>query len=191
MFRAVCAESRSSNSTGIAEGAISRGHFKTTGGHSVTKRLGAKRGFGNRPRSHHVPQRGLNMFRLLSVALATSILLVTPLVAQQPRRSDTQPGAASGHKRVRAPNDAYAVPPGQMEHPAVAVRRNAQFRAAQRRRRIAARRWFGLSNSRPMASATPWMGAYSPYWMSNTGQPFGWAGVGRTTVIRSERTIYR
>ncbi len=131
------------------------------------------------------------MLRFFLGAVGVSIVLVMPLAAQQPKRSDPQPGISSAHSRERSPENTYAVPPGQLEHPTVTLRRNAQFRAAQRRRRIAARRWFGLSNVRPMASSTPWMGAYSPYWISNTGQPFGWAGVGRTTVIRSERTIYR
>lgn len=131
------------------------------------------------------------MLRLVLAAFGVGTILAMPLAAQQPGRDQPGPGKSSTRGRQHLPEEAYAVPRGQLEHPTVTLRRNAQFRAAQRRRRIAARQWFGLSNARPMASSTPWMGAYSPYWMSNTGQPFGWSGVGRTTIIRSERTIYR
>jgi hypothetical protein len=50
--------------------------------------------------------------------------------------------------------------------------------------RIAALKWYGMSNSRPIASATPFSGQYSPGWIANTRRPFGWIGsVGSPTVV--------
>ena len=63
--------------------------------------------------------------------------------------------------------------------PKFAVRKRAEFRATQRQNRIAAMKWFGLSNSRPHASPDPWNGDYSPGWSSNnSAYPFQWSGVG-------------
>jgi hypothetical protein len=63
-----------------------------------------------------------------------------------------------------------------------AVRRKAEFRAAQRAQREAAMKWYGLSNSRPTASPTPITGTYSPTWVGNTHDPYRWA-TGVTTVV--------
>jgi hypothetical protein len=71
----------------------------------------------------------------------------------------------------------------QREDPKVAVRLNAEFQHRQRQRRMAAREWFGFSNSRPVASATPLMGSYSPTWRSNTSDPNQWAGVGQAQTV--------
>jgi hypothetical protein len=60
----------------------------------------------------------------------------------------------------------------------MAVRRAAEYRAAQRERRIESRRWYGLSNSRPTASPDPLNGDYSPGWSSNTYYPSRWVGIG-------------
>ncbi|MGA2620671.1 MAG: hypothetical protein ABSF26_23860 [Thermoguttaceae bacterium] len=67
----------------------------------------------------------------------------------------------------------------QYQDPNMAVRRVAEFRAAERARRTESRRWFGLSNQRPLASPDPVNGDYSPGWVSNYQYyPFRWAGVG-------------
>ncbi|MEZ6072076.1 MAG: hypothetical protein R3C10_17920 [Pirellulales bacterium] len=71
----------------------------------------------------------------------------------------------------------------QRQDPKVAVRLNAEFQHRQQQRRMAASEWFGLSNSRPTASTTPFMGSYSPAWRSNTRDPFQWAGVGQAQTV--------
>ena len=99
--------------------------------------------------------------------------------------------ASFENSQVPSPSD-YQLSPGESpeiwlylqqmrryDDPKQAVRRKAEFRAAQRRNRLAAMKWFGLSNSRPQASAVPWSGTYSPQWSSNSWDRFGWAGVGR------------
>lgn len=65
----------------------------------------------------------------------------------------------------------------QYQDPQAVVREKAEFRAAQRQRRLAARRWFGLSNARPRANSDPFHGDYSARWTSNNGfYPSRWAG---------------
>ncbi len=56
------------------------------------------------------------------------------------------------------------------------VQKNAIFRADQRRRRIASRKWFGYSNSRPIVAAGPYMTAYSPAWAGNPWTSYYWYG---------------
>ena len=56
------------------------------------------------------------------------------------------------------------------------VQRNATIRANQRRRRLATRKWFGYSNARPIAAASPFMTHYSPMWTSNPWTPYHWYG---------------
>lgn len=60
------------------------------------------------------------------------------------------------------------------ENPKEAVRRKAEYRGAQRGQRIAAMKWYGMSNSRPTAGLTPMFGTYSPMWSSNSFDPFRW-----------------
>jgi hypothetical protein len=67
--------------------------------------------------------------------------------------------------------------------PKTAIRRRAEFRAQQRQGRLAAMRWYGKSNSRPMASPTPFPSGYSAYWGSNTYNPQRWQPAGATTVV--------
>jgi len=62
--------------------------------------------------------------------------------------------------------------------PKMVVRANAEFRTEQRQRRIESLKWFGLSNSRPRASADPYHYDYSPGWVSNLGYyPARWSGM--------------
>ena len=58
------------------------------------------------------------------------------------------------------------------------VQRNAMFRAEQRRRRLAAMRWFGFSNSRPAVASVPYMTPYAPAWVGNALLPYYWHGGG-------------
>jgi hypothetical protein len=63
------------------------------------------------------------------------------------------------------------------------AQRKAEFRATQRMGRLAALRWYGLSNARPTVSSTPWMGIYSPTWIANSRRPFGWTRAGQPMVV--------
>ena len=77
------------------------------------------------------------------------------------------------------------------QDPKNAVRANAEFRAAQRMRRRAALKWYGLSNSRPTANTDPVHGTYSPRWISNGYNPSHWSGVGNTTVVIAQDPVRR
>lgn len=63
------------------------------------------------------------------------------------------------------------------------VRENAEFRADNRRRRIAARQWYGISNARPMVNPTPWGAGYRDAWILNTGRVYRWAALAQPTVV--------
>jgi hypothetical protein len=64
------------------------------------------------------------------------------------------------------------------------TRQRAQLKAQQRMERIAALKWYGLSNSRPVAGVTPFTGTpYSPRWRGNAANG-DWVDRG------SHRTIY-
>lgn len=66
----------------------------------------------------------------------------------------------------------------------LAIRRVAEQRAAERRARIAARKWYGYSNLRPTASPDPYYGNYSPSWGGNNSlYPDLWSGYGPSYVV--------
>ena len=72
------------------------------------------------------------------------------------------------------------------EDPQAAVRRKAEFRSSQRAQRIASSHWYGMSNSRPSANATPLCGTYAPTWVSSGFDPNRWTtarDTSTTTVI--------
>ena len=72
----------------------------------------------------------------------------------------------------------------QYQDPKAAVRQKAEFRAAQRQRRMASLKWFGFSNQRPKAGSDPYHGEYSPSWSGpNDNYPFRWYGNGRPWVV--------
>ncbi|MCH2128043.1 MAG: hypothetical protein MK179_02810 [Pirellulaceae bacterium] len=67
------------------------------------------------------------------------------------------------------------------DDPAQAVRRKAEFRAEQRRQRLAMRKWYGHSQSRPHSSATPW---------TNDTRPRFWSRYGHTNHWRANLSPY-
>lgn len=71
--------------------------------------------------------------------------------------------------------------------PKEAVRRKAEIRAQQRQNRLAAQRWFGVSNLRPTASPLPQYGTYSPIWVGNAYNPYFWTGTGQAVIYHIAR----
>ncbi len=72
--------------------------------------------------------------------------------------------------------------------PKLAVRRKAEQKSAQREGRIAAMKWYGLSNSRPVANPTPLCGVYSPGWHANNYNSYRWTGgIQPLLVVRPAR----
>jgi hypothetical protein len=66
----------------------------------------------------------------------------------------------------------------------LAIRRRAEARADQRQARLAATRWYGISNSRPTVSPTPVCYGYSAYWGSNSFDPLRWNATAPMVVVR-------
>ena len=81
----------------------------------------------------------------------------------------------------------------RLDDPKQAVRRKAELKTAQRNQRLAAQKWFGVSNARPMASAQPFMDLYSPRWIGNGYNAMDWVGAesGPAPVVVVEPTIRR
>lgn len=71
------------------------------------------------------------------------------------------------------------------------VRQRAIREADQRKDRLNAMRWYGYSNSRPMAAATPFTSSYGPRWTGNVrGQPMQWRDLGHyQTYITSQAGV--
>jgi hypothetical protein len=54
------------------------------------------------------------------------------------------------------------------------VQRKAQARAEQRNDRLATSSWYGISNSRPSGSSTPFTSRYGSSWEMPGGRPYSW-----------------
>jgi hypothetical protein len=54
------------------------------------------------------------------------------------------------------------------------VQQKAQARGEQRNDRLATSAWYGISNSRPTSSATPWGSRYGSQWEMPGGRPNSW-----------------
>lgn len=120
----------------------------------------------------------------LAIALVFA-LLPAAAYSQQPadRTIPEPPTPARDSLRAISPGETpemwfYEQERRRADDPEAIVRANAQQRAAERRARLAAMAWFGMSNSRPQANPDPVHGPYSPRWVSNGYQPAEWIGVG-------------
>jgi hypothetical protein len=67
--------------------------------------------------------------------------------------------------------------------PKTAIRAAAEFKSAQRRARMAAMQWYGLSNSRPAAGIDPVDGPWGPQWIGNGYNPNTWVAPGATMWV--------
>ena len=107
----------------------------------------------------------------------------------RPVSNDSQDETVDGSAhRPQYPGQPHSYPsPRRDEQAREAIQRRAEFKAAQRARRMETMKWFGYSNSRPSASSVPFMGTYSPTWVGNGSLPSHWSGVnGWSTSVRVE-----
>ena len=121
---------------------------------------------------------GLSICLLLTIAASG--------LAQKPTATDMPFGDAISVGEVTPTPEMwfYQQHYRQYQDPKVAVRYKAEERAAQRRGRLAAMRWFGFSNSRPRAGTDPVHSDYSPAWTSgHMNYPFRWGGYGTAAVV--------
>jgi hypothetical protein len=86
---------------------------------------------------------------------------------------------------------AYLQEMRRQDDPKLNARRAAQFKAEQRRLRLASQQWYGYSNLRPIANPMPIMGSYSPSWAGNSSSATLWypAYYPSTTFV-GQRMIY-
>ena len=125
----------------------------------------------------------------LLVALGI-ISLAADLSAREPGRVQ-QASTNPTDLQVISPGEVTATPEmwfyeqelRRYEDPKYAIRARAEQKSAQRLARIAAMKWYGLSNSRPRANPDPVHGVYSPQWISNGYSPFQWPGPSNSTII--------
>ena len=137
------------------------------------------------------------MKKLISAAACGLMLAAAPAFAQAPRaslRTTTTVAKPKADKEKEHDELTHVPSMSQMtpemwlylqemhrhDDPKEAVRRKAEFRAAERQRRIAAREWFGYSNSRPSANPDPYHNTWSAHWSANNAvRPDQWIGSGR------------
>jgi hypothetical protein len=119
------------------------------------------------------------VFAAVIVAVAASATR-----AQQP---PVEPAPAT------APHDGwYYRPAPERDAKPTLAQQKAELRGAQRMARMDAMRWYGMSASRPTASALAWTTMYSPAWQMPGGRPYAWYTSSRPVVIISTPTpVYR
>jgi hypothetical protein len=141
------------------------------------------------------------MKKLMTAATWALLLAAAPAFAQSPRgaqRADTGSPKArfADSEKVPGTNGLsmsemtpemwfYMQESHRHDDPKEAVRRKAEFRTAQRQRRMAAREWFGYSNARPTVNPDPWNAGYSAHWSANNAmRPDQWIGNSRAAYRR-------
>ncbi|MHC4398069.1 MAG: hypothetical protein ACYTG0_00140 [Planctomycetota bacterium] len=116
----------------------------------------------------------------LPIACFVGLLVAaSPAVAADPGAADIRFNGTISTGEVTPTPEMwfYQQQVSQYHDPKLAVRQKAEQRSAQRRARIAARKWFGLSNARPTAGTDVVHGDYGPGWTSGSPlYPFRWGG---------------
>lgn len=123
----------------------------------------------------------------LPIALSLGLLLLSAWNASAANPTNTPPTAPIMSQGTVAPTPEmwfYQQYQRQYQSPQEMVRRNADFEANQRMRRLAAMKWYGKSNSRPQAATDPYSTDYSGTWVSgNTYHPNQWTASGMPIVV--------
>ena len=125
----------------------------------------------------------------LGLAIVPAMLLGSVVVAQDLDKLQKPGAQLVPDDQVAQTEDMwfYLQELQRYDDPQMAIRRKAEKKAAQRRQRLAAMKWYGYSQSRPTANPTPIMGIYSPMWSGNGSDPYLWIGNAYvTTAVRVE-----
>jgi len=109
-------------------------------------------------------------FPLRALALSIGLALVANtgfaagnLTSPSTSNSGEEQQSESWYREQAAKPDAKAI-----------AQQKAMVRADQRMSRMASMQWYGMSNSRPQASGTPFSTRYSPLWGMPGGRPYAW-----------------
>lgn len=130
----------------------------------------------------------------LAVSFSLLLVLSTQALAQEPSVFETTPATPATRTDGKpvgpplTPEMARYLSDMQRYQSNDLSRQRAQLKAQQRLERISAMKWYGMSNSRPIASPTPFMGTYSPGWSSNTANPYQWRDLRHFQQVHIEET---
>jgi hypothetical protein len=140
-----------------------------------------------------------SIFFILAAAPAMAQTpLADTLLAETPR-AETQPADQPSVETNISPGELTATPEmwfyeqNRRDYldPKLAVRRNAEYRADQRRQRIAAKEWLGISDQRPQARVNPYYADWAPTWTANSSvYSLRWATASWPWAVSSPVVIY-
>jgi hypothetical protein len=114
------------------------------------------------------------MLLLPAMVVALMLLARTPLAAQELEGRlplSTEPATDPAYSYSQP---SYPAPKSYQPDSLALIHQRAQQYGAQRQARLAAMNWYGMSNSRPTASPTPFATMYSPAWQTPGHRPYAW-----------------
>ena len=124
-----------------------------------------------------------------AVLIGSLFALAVPVRADEAEELDVDVSSPVNQNRSQAREDSWYYQPSNetgvyKPNPKMIVQQRAMAHGQQRSNRIAALNWYGMSNSRPTASPTPFTTLYSPAWQSPGGKPFSWYSGRPTYIVR-------
>jgi hypothetical protein len=143
-------------------------------------------------RSPEIPPMRTSLSWLLNTVALRAVLLTALMPVKlwaddapgpiHVRSASATPVSATSSVQVISPGEIAATPEmwfyeqtmRRYDDPKNAVRAAAEFKANQRRARIAAMDWYGYSNLRPASGIDPVDGPLHPQWIGNGYNPYTW-----------------
>jgi len=122
---------------------------------------------------------------LLSLSIAF-ILVAVPAMAQSPLTNEIRIGGGTTAGELTPTSEMwfYQEQLRQYEDPKASRRRISEEKAAQRRARLAAQRWYGFSKTRPRVGSDMAYGDWAAGWTSgNRYHPTRWSYFGPSVVV--------
>lgn len=119
-----------------------------------------------------------NSIAVLATGVALSGMLSACCHAQQ-----SDPHSSSLIDTVAEGDWDYEQTYPQRPEPRDIIHQKAQMRWLARASRINAMHWYGMSNQRPTANATPFTSMYSPTWQMPGGRPYAWYHRGTSSTV--------
>ena len=130
------------------------------------------------------------MWRALTIGMLVSFTTCAVAQDDRPASVTVRPRTSTSSLSTTPEMWLYQQEQARHDNPKQAVRRKAELRCAERQNRIESMKWYGLSNSRPIATPTPWFGAYLPGWASNSSDPQRWRPQVPVRVAEQPRSAY-
>ena len=137
------------------------------------------------------------MSRLLfgALVLGSSMMLAAAVRAEEVEQFAVEASSPVNPNRPPVHDDSWyyhptTEPTSHQPNPEQIIQAKAMARSQQRSSRLASSAWYGMSNGRPIAVATPFCSpVYSPAWQSPYGGGFSWRQ-GQPTYIVTGRPSY-